>query len=464
MSTLAGADVSVRYDAMMRISAQLARHRSIGELVRVLAEKLHAVVPFEYLGLILHDSATDRLKLLVLEPADMPRPPFDTVPTTWDGPAAQVWRSQQASVIPIPDAGPLPPGLEYTRGLGHKVTCWLPLTTANARVGVLAFGSSCASDYPDEAVVFMEHVAAHVAVAVDNAINFDRARQLTGELTVERDRLRLLLDVGNLLVSHLDYGSLLKEISDSIKPVISHEHVSVSVHEESTDTLRVPLTCDEGFGVSARDIAWPVDRSPAGAVFQRRATAVFERGEIDAFPPEGTAGLPRTPRLKLCCLPLVTRHGVVGTLNVASAAPDAFSANDVDLLEQIAIQIGIAVANARAYRAIEARTERLEEQKQYFEDEIRHEFAEIIGRSASLKRVLQMVKTVAPTDATVLLLGETGTGKELIARAIHRLSARSQRSFVRFSAAALPTSLLESELFGFGKGAFTGATIGKVGR
>src|SRR6185295_5978993 len=217
---------------------------------------------------------------------------------------------------------------------------------------------------------------------------------------------------------------------------------------------------------SRPDVVWPLDRSPAGVAFLQRAAALFDRAEIDAFAQEGTTALPRTDPQKLCCVPLVTRRGAVGTLNISSKDPNAFSKGNVDLLGQMSNPIAIAVENALAYRAIEDRHDHLLEEKQYLEEEIRleNEFGEIVGKSPALKKVLQTVKTVAPTDATVLILGETGTGKELIARAIHRLSTRCQRTFVRLSAAALPTSLLESELFGYEKGAFTGAAASKIGR
>src|SRR5262245_28141867 len=206
-------DSLARYDALLRISPQLAHHRSIGELVHVLADHLHTVVPFDYLALILHDADTEQMKLNVLAPPNIPRPPFDTMPVASGGPASRVWQSQLAAVIPVPPTDTLGPGMDFIRSLGQQVTCWLPLTTVHARIGVLTFASSCASDYAAETVAFMEQVAAHVAVAVDNAINFERARELSGELRVERDRLRMLLEVGNLLVSHLDYAALLKEIS-----------------------------------------------------------------------------------------------------------------------------------------------------------------------------------------------------------------------------------------------------------
>jgi formate hydrogenlyase transcriptional activator len=459
-------DALARYDALLRISQQLAHHRSISELVNVLADHLHAVVPFDYLALVLHEAATEQMRLLVLAPPDIPRPPAETMPVDAGGPAARVWQSQQATVIPIPPTGTLVTALDFIRSFGQKITCWLPLTTAQARVGVLTFGSSRETEYGTDAIAFMEQVAAHVAVAVDNAINFDRARQLTGELRVERDRLQLLLEVGNLLVSHLDYAELLKAISESLRRVVRHDYVSVAVYDERAGGLRVPLTFDESRGIGRPEIVWPIEGSPAGLVYQRRVMQLFDRRAIDAFPREGTATLPTTDLQKLCCLPLVARHSIVGTLNVSSADPEAFSNGDLDLLARLALQIAIAVENAIAYRAIEDRRDHLLEEKEYLENEIRlqSEFDEIVGRSSTMRRLLQTVKTVAPTDATVLVLGETGTGKELIARAIHRLSARNARTFVRLSAAALPTTLLESELFGYDKGAFTGASAGKIGR
>ena len=128
-----------------------------------------------------------------------------------------------------------------------------------------------------------------------------------------------------------------------------------------------------------------------------------------------------------CCVPLVTRNGRLGVLCLGSADGDAFSNDDVTFLEQTSAQIAIAVENATAYEEVASLNARLEDEKHYLEHELQQEFVEIIGRSPPLRRVLRAVKTVAPTDSTVLLLGETGTGKELIARAVHALSPRSDR-------------------------------------
>jgi formate hydrogenlyase transcriptional activator len=144
----------------------------------------------------------------------------------------------------------------------------------------------------------------------------------------------------------------------------------------------------------------------------------------------------------------------------------AFTSDDIEFLTQIANQVAIAVENALAFGQIRELKDQLSKEKLYLEDEIRTEmnFAQIIGNSASLRRVLKRVETVAPTDSTVLIYGETGTGKELVARGIHDLSPRRAKPFVKLNCAAIPTGLLESELFGHEKGAFTGAIAQRIGR
>jgi formate hydrogenlyase transcriptional activator len=410
-------DATARYDALLRVSKTLAGHKTIAELLEVLASQLHSVVPFDYLALVLHDPATDEMRLAILEPSDAPVPPFRTMPVAARGPAGVVWETQQPAVIPIPDEGPLPAALEFLREHGHTVACFLPLTTIHRRVGVLSFGSCDANDYAADAVAFMEQVAAHVAVSVDNAINFDRAHEYEAALRDERDRLRFLLDINNLLVTEHDYQSLLTTISRILQPVVRHDHVSI--------TLRQPYEI-------------PADR-------------------VDE---------PHKTWRAMCSVPLKTKNGEIGALNVLREADEPFYDGDVELLHQVSTQIALAVESALAFGRIADLNHLLAEEKLYLEQEVRleHGFDDIIGKSRGLKRVLKAVETVAPTDATVLIRGETGTGKEMVARAIHNLSARRAMSFVRVNAAALPTGLLESELFGHEKGAFTGATMRRVGR
>src|SRR2546426_5008517 len=168
----------------------------------------------------------------------------------------------------------------------------------------------------------------------------------------------------------------------------------------------------------------------------------------------------------MCCIPLVTPKGTLGTLDLASTEENAFLPQDASFLNQVAAQVAVALDNARAYREIAELKDKLAKEKLYLEDEIRSErnFEEIVGESYALKSVLNQAKNLAPSDATVLILGETGTGKELVARAIHRMSLRKDGSFIKLNCAAIPTGLLESELFGHEKGAFTGAISNKIGR
>ena len=167
-----------------------------------------------------------------------------------------------------------------------------------------------------------------------------------------------------------------------------------------------------------------------------------------------------------CWLPLTTARRRLGTLVFACKQPSAYDTADVGFLQLVANQVAVAVENALAFQEIEALKDQLAKENAYLEEEVRteHNFGEIVGESAALRRVLKQVETVAPTDSTVLIRGETGTGKELIARALHELSPRRDRTFVKLNCAAIPTGLLESELFGHEKGAFTGAISQKVGR
>src|SRR4029079_5924051 len=193
-----------RYLALLRISTTLARHRTIGELFEVLADELHPLVPFDYLGLVVHEESTGLMRLVVLEPSEI-TPAVTTAPLDKHGPAVMFWQTQRAAVIPRLDEGALQPTLECIRGQGRRMTCWLPLTTAHRKVGVLCFGSRSSALYTEDVVAFMEQVAAGVAIAVENGMNREEAQRYEHELREERDRLRFLLDVNNLLVSQRQY-------------------------------------------------------------------------------------------------------------------------------------------------------------------------------------------------------------------------------------------------------------------
>jgi formate hydrogenlyase transcriptional activator len=197
-----------------------------------------------------------------------------------------------------------------------------------------------------------------------------------------------------------------------------------------------------------------------------RQSEVWTVEDIERLPATLAATLRAECVRSLCVTPLATATGPLGVLAIGSRKLLAFGQEDLDLLTQISIQISLALDNALAYGRLNASAARLEEERLDLESEItsEHNFEDIVGKSPALRRVLEQVAIVAPTGSTVLLHGETGTGKELIARAIHNRSPRRERTFVRLNCAAIPSGLVESELFGHEKGAFTGALMQKRGR
>jgi formate hydrogenlyase transcriptional activator len=379
-----------------------------------------------------------------------------------------VWEQQKALLVTDLEFDTrFPRNLELLRKVGIKSFCLLPLTTAQRRVGALGFGSARKGAYDEADLEFLRQVAAQVAVAVDNALNFQDAQVYQEQLSRERDRLRLLLEVNNALVSNLDLRELLKEISACLRRVIRHDYTALALYDAARNEMRLTaLDFPEGKGLIREEMAIPLEGSAGGEVFATRKPLLVDAANVNRFQ-SPIARLAEAEGLKcVCVLPLFASTRELGTLAVGALAENAFQQEDIGLLAQVANQIAIAVENALAYREIAELKNKLAEEKLYLEEEIRteHNFEEVIGESAALKRALSQVETVSPTDSTVLVLGETGTGKEMIARAIHDLSRRRDGTFVKINCAAIPTGLLESELFGHEKGAFTGAITQKIGR
>jgi formate hydrogenlyase transcriptional activator len=306
-----------------------------------------------------------------------------------------------------------------------------------------------------------------VAAALDNALNFEQAQSVQQQLKEERDRLSLLLEVNNAVVSVLDLHELLNVVSASLRRLVAHEYASISLYDAETQTLQIhALDFPVSKGLLKEGLSVPVEGSPTGRAITTRQPVLITRGDIEQFGSDIAQRILGEGLKSAYCLPLISHDRPLGTLVVGSLREENFPPKDAELLRHIANQIAIGVENALSYRRVVDRAKRLREEKLYLQDEIRTEynFEEIIGESSALKTILEQLQTVAPTDSTILILGETGTGKELIARAIHNLSARQARTLVKVNCAAIPTGLLESELFGHEKGAFTGAIAQRAGR
>jgi len=291
-------------------------------------------------------------------------------------------------------------------------------------------------------------------------------KDVTGKLRKEMDRLQMLLDISTILASTLDLHHVFPQVSARIRRVLRHEYAGFELHDADTGLLiRQAEDFPLGKGLLSAAPVSPLN-SPGGLALQRRAPLIFSKQQIQGFEAEIAKNFLAEGFRSLCCVPLFRPKGAVGVLVLGSTRADAFHPADLAMLTQVATQFAIALENQRAAAEIDALKQRLSAETKYLLGEFRSEgsFPEIIGHSPALKQVLDQVTTVATSEATVLLLGETGTGKELFAQALHRLSRRKNGPFIKLNCAAIPTGLLESELFGHEKGAFTGAVSQKVGR
>jgi len=294
------------------------------------------------------------------------------------------------------------------------------------------------------------------------------------DLGRERDRLRLLLEITNSMASKLDLRRLMDTLSTKLLSVTRCDFCALLLPDTESGELRAAVLYNpDPRGAISDGAAVPLLGSLCGKAFRTGKSQHFNSLEEVRDDPESfgaESGRPFYERIVAeglqsgCDLPLIGRGGVVGVLSAMKRSEKGFDLEDVDFLEQVSRQVALAVENALDYETAIKDRDQETKHRIYLEEEIRSEFREIVGQSAVLKTALSLVAVVAPTDSSVLILGETGTGKELVARAVHRLSNRSEKAFVKLNCAAIPLGLLESELFGHEKGAFTGAIAQKTGR
>jgi formate hydrogenlyase transcriptional activator len=463
------ADAPRQYQALLEVAQSVASHRDLNALFRDLVERLPRVVSFDSLWLVLHDPARNRMRLHVLEgPARVAEENAWPLERPMDeSPSALVFSTQEPLVVVNLAEDP-----RYLKAFqllldnGIWSCCILPLTTAHRRLGAVGFGYTRPHNYSAADVEFLGQVACQIAVAVDNTLVHRESSELQAALAEERDRLRLLLDLNNTLAPNLDLRELLRAVSSNVRRAMRCDYTSVILPEPDGVLLRIyARDFSELSEPLAEELLVPRVGTPAGIVLETGKALVLDAEGLARFDPK------INPTLALglksaCFLPLVARERRLGTLNVGRFPDRAFTQDDVDFLRQVASQVALAADNALDYYQVAESRQRLAEERVYLNEEIRteHNFEDIVGASAALKNVLKQVSIVAPTDSTALILGETGTGKELIARAIHNLSGRRDHTFVKVNCAAIPLGLLESELFGHEKGAFTGAIARKTGR
>jgi formate hydrogenlyase transcriptional activator len=445
-----------RYEALIRISQAVSVHRDLKEALRVMKTELQRIVPFNGLVITQIDSTSGEITWHVLEPEGDSR---SSLPDIAADLVRWVFETQEPIAIPcLAEEARFGDFVSLLRKLGIQSLCTLPLTTVHRRIGTIGLGSKRLNAYDDEDRRFLSLVADQVALAMDNALNFEASNAAQAALTSNNERLQLLLRVNNAVVSNLELRELLLAISASIRSVMQCDGVGVALPDSDGQLQGYVLDFpDRGFVPQHAEMPIEIKR-----VFQTGVAGTYLSGDETEFKTLAEAeGLNSVYNF-----PLIGRQRTLGVLGLLRRAPVPFAQQELGLLREIGTQVSIAIENALAYREIAELKDRLAQEKVYLEGEIRSElnFEEILGKSEVLRRVLKQVETVAPTDSTVLIYGDTGTGKELIARALHNLSSRAKRAFVKLNCAAIPTGLLESELFGHERGAFTGAVSQRIGR
>ena len=467
LAVIAAPALALRYETLVRVSRAIGTHRHLKELFGILADELHGIVPFDFIEVSLRDEDSGTFRNYCIDATSR----SELVPEEKLAPqetlALSVYERQEPLLMSTDEMEPRYSRLQaILKGLQIRSVCALPLTTAHRKLGTITLYSKRADTYSLSEIHFLSQVVDYIALAFDDALNITALRRASEELQSKNERLQLLLDVTNQVISNLELRDLLRAISHDVRRVMQYDYAGLSLPDSDMQLRLYAMDFPEGKGFLQEELVYSIEGSPSGTAFRTMKPLTLQS------PFAGWLNYPivqiaiREGLKSFCFLPLISRNRAVGTLVLGRLRNDAFSEADMSFLSQVANQIALAVENALAYREIRELKEQLSKEKLYLEDELRAEmnFAQIIGNSASLRRVLKRVETVAPTDSTVLIYGETGTGKELVARAIHDLSPRRTKAFVKLNCAAIPTGLLESELFGHEKGAFTGAIAQRIGR
>jgi formate hydrogenlyase transcriptional activator len=443
-----------RYRVLLEVADRVARAQSLPEALKELAPPVLALTGGELLNLSLHDPRRDCMVTHYWkknqESGEFDPVPVDQVASGW------AWKHQEPIVIPDIEQEHRFSGIEPAlRNHGVRSYTVLPLSTPSNRFGALGLGKKVAEVPDNEDIEFLSRVALMGALALER----DRAHRAFEEQ-------QSLVAISRELSSSLELEKLLPAILTSVRSIARYERTILCVlDEEGKGVRRYGDTLEWEPFVNHGSVV-PLEQSLSARTIRTRDVAFLDASDLrDLNEPLAKAMYEGGVR-SVCSVPLVAGNRIWGSLNPSSSTENAFGASEVEYLQQVANQIAAALQNAHAYREIAQLKDRIAQEKRYLEYEIRNanRSEDIIGNSPALKRVLDYAGIVADTDSTVLITGETGTGKERIARLIHSMSRRKDRNFIKVNCAAIPTGLLESELFGHEKGAFTGAVSQKVGR
>jgi|SRR5664280_1897436 formate hydrogenlyase transcriptional activator len=458
-----------RYRTLLELTAAIDKETNVQAVLKSLHKLLSAVIHFDSTAIMLLTKDARSLRLVAFERC-LAGPNVDLGSESPCAGTAAGRAVEEQRTIYVPDIRrEMSHFLDTTSQAGNSELLsayMVPISTPRRKLGALCFGRREEGEVGAGEIALMEAVASHIGAALESAMASDAAGSYQRQLLAERDRWKLLLDINNHVTAFLDVRALFRAACSSLREYFNNDFAAIWLIDKDQNRLQaVALDFPTSHGF-LDDMTLPELTADDIHRMRTRQPELWTRAEIqllpapvrDAFLAEGTESIVITA-LRAANRPL-------GVITLGSKRPDHFRPDDLDLMGQITTQISLALDNALAYERLNASRDQIEEERLYLESEIRAEynFEDIVGKSAALRKVLQQIEIVAPTDSTVLLHGETGTGKELIARAIHSHSTRQNRTFVRLNCAAIPAGLVESELFGHEKGAFTGALMQKKGR
>jgi formate hydrogenlyase transcriptional activator len=457
-----------RYRTLLDASSAIADQPTVKAVLHSLRGILSTVCDIHGTELYVLSDDGETLQIFEFD-RDPDAPPIEKgTRLTRIGAVAQVLQEQKPIHLPDVSQEMLkhPQLATFAPEVAGRSSYLFPVSTSKERYGILAVTKLQGQGFLPEDVELLNSLASHVAVALECALARDRAEVYQREAVKERDRLKLLLEINNHLVTRLEVDDLFGAVAASMRNHLGNDAITFwLINRQSACLERRFLDFPTGRGFLDKVvITVPINLDDER--WRRRTPQVYDPEQMPELPANVCEAIRAESLVSGVSVPLLGADGPLGLMNIGSREPNAFSEADIDLLLQIGTQISLVLDNALAYGRLRASRDDLEDQRLYLESELSSEynFEDIVGKSAAIRKVFEQIAIVAPTDSTVLLHGETGTGKELIARAIHNRSSRRDRTFVRLNCAAIPSGLLESELFGHEKGAFTGALMQKKGR
>jgi formate hydrogenlyase transcriptional activator len=456
-----------RYRTLLEINNALITNLTRETLLHSIAEILRPIVPFDSALITIYNSGNDTLRNYILDAASSSDHFRTGVEFNRDDSISGWVIEHQRAVM----RGDLPhqqryPNDRFAVADGLCSDCIVPLILRGKCIGTLNIGSTKRNQFSEADLELLQEVANQVALAVANMLSYEEIGALSASIERSAERYRTLLEVNNAIVTHLNRDSLLHSISEILRHFLSFDGAVITLYVPEKDAFRsFALDTEIATEYLRAGMEIPRKESMVTEIFERQRGRI--RGDIEKVQRfANDRRLLEIGILSDCIVPLIVGGKSVGTLGIGSMKKGQYSETDMELLQEVANQVALAVSNMVSYEEIAQLKARLENENIYLQQEIRtdHNFEEITGNSPALLAVLHKVEQVAPTDSTVLIYGETGTGKELIARAIHVRSERKSRPLLKINCSAISAGLVESELFGHVKGAFTGAIERHIGR